>query len=119
MGSANIPPNPPNTDYNPGMIAMANASQMSTLFQSNASTRNAGIASATQMYQANMMYLVQSDKIDADLTVAKERIAYQRERTELKHEEAMADIDNDKLELELEAKAENLGSTYNYNPYTV
>jgi hypothetical protein len=47
---------------NPGMIQMAQAMEMSAMYNANASVASAGLQASTQMYQANIMYLVQHEK---------------------------------------------------------
>jgi hypothetical protein len=93
-------------DNNPGMIAAAQASQMSTMYRSNAMVATAGLQAATQMYQANLMYLMSTEALDVKREVGLAEIDYKMDRAGMKHEEAMGRIANDEMEIMLESQEE-------------
>ena len=116
MGGSTAP-SPP--DHNAGMAAMANSSMMSSLYQSNAKVAVAGLQSATQMFQANIMYMVQSEAIDAKRDIAFEDIELKRDKAEMRHDEVMARIRNEEMEIQLEAQEAGLEEQSTYNPFVV
>ena len=99
-GDINMP------DHNAGLAAMANASMMSSLFQSNAMVATSGLQSATQMYQANIMYLVQHEKTQADLSIAHEKFDYLEYKEQLQHNENVRRIYVDYLKVKADAGEE-------------
>ncbi|OGQ30568.1 MAG: hypothetical protein A3B79_05560 [Deltaproteobacteria bacterium RIFCSPHIGHO2_02_FULL_50_15] len=104
---------PANTN---GMEYMAQAMQMSTLFQSNAMISQSQLQASTQMQQANLMYMQQTESLDVKRDIAMAEIDYKREKAEFNHDEAMKALDNEEMEIKLEAEGSNNINTYNPNP---
>ena len=58
------------SDYNAGLQAMADAQAESAKYMADASVATAGLQSATQIHQANILYLIQHEDTEAGLDKA-------------------------------------------------
>ena len=96
------------TQPSKGIEFMAQATQMAALFQSNAMVAQAQLQASTQMYQANLMYMQQLETVDVKRDIAMADIDYKREKSEFRHDEAMKALDNEEMEILLEANEANI-----------
>ena len=77
---------------NPGMEAMAAATSQAAMYQSNAMVASAGLQAATQMYQANLMYLTQHEGTEAKLEIAHMQNAQRNYETQMDHDEKVREL---------------------------
>src|SRR3989338_10868360 len=104
------------TQPSKGIEFMAQATQMSTLFQSNAMISQSQLQASTQMQQANLMYMQQTESLDVKRDIAMAEIDYKRVKAEFNHDEAMKALDNEEMEIKLDAEGSDNINTYNPNP---
>src|SRR3990167_6607354 len=77
---------------NEGMKAMANATTMAALFQSNAMVASAGLNAATQMFQANILYMVQHEKTEAKVEMHSKEMNLREYEIQNRHNEKVREI---------------------------
>ena len=102
---------------NEGMKAMAQATTMAAMFQSNAMVASAGLNAATQMFQANIMYMVQHEKTEAKVEMHSKEMNLREYEIQNRHNEKVRELYLEYLRIKKEDGGEvNLddASTY-YN----
>ena len=102
---------------NEGMKAMAQATTMAAMFQSNAMVASAGLNAATQMFQANILYMVQHEKTEAKVEMHSKEMNLREYEIQNRHNEKVRELYLEYLRIKKEDGGEvNLddASTY-YN----